>query len=280
MFVGMAILVVGLIRARQRVEAELAGRKQAEQALREANSTLEQRVASRTSELQDIVRGLESFNRSVSHDLRGPLGGMAGLARLANEALLRGDDSMARRALPMIADQADNSTRLVSAMLELARVSDATLRRQRVDPAVLAQEVIDQLRGSAVADASLPQFKLHDLPQVHADPDLLRAVLANLIGNAVKFTRDCRDGLVEVGAERVEGAPGMACLYVRDNGIGFDHAASAALFEPFRRLHGQRFEGHGVGLSIVRRAVERHGGRTWAEGSPGHGACFRFTIPA
>ena len=279
MFVGMTILVVALVRARQLVEAELLLRTRAEQDLREANALLEHRVAARTAELQDIVHGLESFNRSVSHDLRGPLGGIAGLARPAHEALMQGDDAAARRALPLIADQADNSTRLVSVLLELARVADSTMHCQPVDPARLAREVFEQLRLSD-AGAALPQFMLRALPQVYADPDLLRAVLSNLLSNAVKFTRERSDGMIELSAEATDDAPGMVCLQVRDNGIGLDQAAAASVFQPFSRLHGKQYEGHGVGLSIVRRAVARHGGRVWVEGAPVRGACFRFTLPA
>jgi len=101
-------------------------------------------------------------------------------------------------------------------------------------------------------------------------------VLANLIGNAIKFTRDSDSGRIEIGASSVQGG---VEVYVRDNGVGFEAAAAERLFTPFTRLHGERFDGHGVGLSIVRRAVERHGGRVWAESQPGQGAVFRFSLP-
>jgi signal transduction histidine kinase len=136
--------------------------------------------------------------------------------------------------------------------------------------------VIEQLRLSADA-ASLPQFLVRSLPLVDADPALLRAVMSNLIGNAVKFTRDRSDARIEVDAVTSADA---VCLQVRDNGVGFDAAAAAAVFAPFHRLHDATYAGHGIGLSIVRRAVERHGGKVWAESSPGQGACFSFTLPA
>lgn len=275
MLVGLTLPSVSVMRRQRALQAEVARRADAEQALMALNATLEARVAERTTDLQSVVSGLESFNRSVSHDLQGPLGGIAGLAKLADRALSEGDDSVARNALPVIAQQAENSTLLVASLLELARVGDAHLQRQHIDPAIIAHEVIAQLRLKP--DVSLmPSFVVRPLPMVHADPTLLRAVLANLIGNAVKFTRNRPDAQVEIGSGPVNG---QVCLQVRDNGIGFDAQAASAVFAPFHRLHDASYAGHGIGLSIVRRAVERHGGRVWADANPGQGACFSFTLP-
>ncbi len=276
MLVGLTLPTVCVLRRQHALRAEMARRSAAEQALGELNASLETSVAERTADLQSMVAGLQSFNRSVSHDLQGPLGGIAGLARLADAALKKGDDSVARRMLPAIASQAETSTHLVAALLELARVGDASLQCQPVDPANIAREVIAQLRLKSDA-GPLPTFVVRALPMVDADPALLRAVLANLIGNAVKFTSDRHDGQVEIGAGQ---ANGQVCLQVRDNGVGFDPQAAGLVFTPFHRLHGARFAGHGIGLSIVRRAVERHGGKVWAEAAPGQGACFSFTLPA
>jgi signal transduction histidine kinase len=272
--VGLVMPSVSLLRSRRAAQAELARRREAEAALARLNSELERTVATRTEDLERMVSALESFNRSVSHDLRGPLGGMAGLARLADEALAAGDDSVARRALPLIAQQADASTRLVASLLSLAHVADAPLQRTSLDPTPLVRDIIEQQR--AAHPGPLPEFVVRELPTVNADPTLLRAVLTNLIGNAVKFTRDREHGLIEVASvQREEGV----CLQVRDNGVGFDNAQAAAMFKPFKRLHEGRFEGHGIGLSIVRRAVERHGGQVRAEGCPGQGASFQFNLP-
>lgn len=275
MLVGMALPTVSVLRRQRALLAEVGRRSQAEQTLNALNATLEARVADRTADLQSMVAGLESFNRSVSHDLQGPLGGIAGLARMAEAALADGNDTVARQALPVIARQAETSTALVASLLELARVGDAQLRRQRVDPAMIVQDVIAQLRLNPGAPL-LPSFVVRDLPLVDADPSLLRAVLSNLIGNAVKFTRDRPNGQVEISA----GPPsGQVCLQVRDNGIGFDPLSASAAFAPFHRLHDGSYAGHGIGLSIVRRAVERHGGKVWADAKPGQGACFSFTLP-
>ena len=275
MLVGLTLPTVCVMRRQRALRAEVARRASAEQALVALNASLEARVAERTADLQSMVAGLESFNRSVSHDLQGPLGGIAGLARMADSALTKGDDSIARQALPVIARQAETSTELVASLLELARVGDARLHRQPVDPAAIAKEVIAQLQ-QAVGAPPLPRFVVHALPMVDADPSLLRAVMSNLIGNAVKFTRSRSDAVVEIGTGPVNG---QVCLQVRDNGIGFDPQSASAVFAPFHRLNATGYAGHGIGLSIVRRAVERQGGKVWADANPGQGACFSFTLP-
>lgn len=274
-FFGMTLLPVSLLRRRRALEAEVARRADAEAALVVLNTSLEEQVRRRTADLQEMVVGLESFNRSVSHDLRGPLGGMAQLADLAEQALLRGDLQAAARMLPTIRRQSEDSARLVDALLALARVGDAPMQRQRVNLGEMAREVEQALRA-ARGEAVSAQVVLAALPVVDADPALLRAVLTNLIGNALKFSERRAEGRVSVYAET--GAEGVT-VHVTDNGEGFDAASAALLFQPFQRLHGAAYEGHGVGLSIVRRAVERHGGRVWAQGQPGGGATFSFSLP-
>ncbi len=241
------------------------------------NQDLERRVAERTADLQEMVTALESFNRSVSHDLRGPLGGIAGLAQMAGQALDNNDDSVARRALPMIAKQAEASTQMLSSLLTLARVSDAALHLQPVALTPLVREVIDQIALAQPA-RTLPEVVIDDMPTITADPELLRPVFTNLIGNAIKFSSQGVAPRIEVGAHRQEGG---TTVFVKDNGPGFEPTAAASLFEPFVRLKNTStaVEGHGVGLSIVRRAVQRHGGRVWADGHPGLGACFYFSVP-
>jgi signal transduction histidine kinase len=272
---GTTLLTVSLLRRRRALEAEVARRAAAEQALQEANRNLEATVRARTQALEDLVASLEAFNRSVSHDLRGPLGGIEGLAQLAREALERGDTSVAQHALPAIAAQARTSHRLVDALLQLARVSDATLHRDAVDLSALVREVVAEIALAPLAGAA-SVIEVGSLPEAQGDADLLRPVLRNLIGNAVKFSRDTPAAKVVVSGSTTAKE---VVVCVRDNGIGFEAQQAARLFQPFRRLHEDRFEGSGVGLSIVRRAVERHGGRVWAESEPGKGAAFFFSLP-
>jgi signal transduction histidine kinase len=272
---GMTVLMTGQLRARRQTTEELKRRREAEEALRALNESLEHKVALRTAELQDMVHGLESFNRSVSHDLRGPLGGIAGVSRLAGEALQRGDATTAQRLLPAITAQAESSAQLVGALLSLARAGHAALEPQDVDLDRLVRETVAQLAlvdpTWAVPRVSVPE----PLPMVKGDPGLLRQVYVNLLDNARKFTRHGEAPQIEIGA-RDDG--GERVFYVRDNGVGFDVEAASRLFEPFRRLHGAGFTGHGVGLSIVKRIVERHGGRVWADARRGEGATFMFTL--
>jgi signal transduction histidine kinase len=275
MVFGITLLTVSLLRRRRALESEVRRRAAAELALQESNRNLEATVRSRTQALEDLVASLEAFNRSVSHDLRGPLGGIAGLARLASDALGSGDVAMAQRSLAAISTQAETSTKLVAALLQLARMGDADLAPRRVSLQALTGDVIAQLKHDR-PDAAQARWIVGTLPDVQADADLLRPVLVNLITNALKFSRDADPPTVRIEASADNGE---VTVVVRDNGVGFDSAAAGQLFEPFARLHGRAFEGHGIGLSIVRRAVERHGGRVWAEAEPERGAAFHFTLP-
>jgi signal transduction histidine kinase len=271
------LLIVILMRRHITLEAEVARRAAAEQTLTDLNASLEQQVAQRTSDLVDIIQGLESFNRSVSHDLRGPLGGIAGAAELAEQALQRGDAAAVQRMLSAIGAQALRSTALVDALLRLARVRDAPMHPQPIDIGHAAREVVEQLRLAPRA-TPFPTVDLSAGGVVHADPDLLRVILTNLIANAAKFAGRREQARIEIAARALQhGVEVSVC----DNGVGFEPHQAERLFQPFRRLHGNAFEGSGVGLSIVQRAVQRLGGRVSAESAGREcGACFRFTLPA
>jgi signal transduction histidine kinase len=271
--VALTLLGVMLHRRRVRLQEELARRLAAEQGLEEAKATLEQRIAQRTADLQSVVAGLESFNRSVSHDLRGPLGGIAGVAQIAVGAVDRRDLGKARNMLVLIAHQAQRTAELVTALLELARMGHAPLHRSEVALSEVVRTVVDELALDPRTRIP-PALHVAPLPVVDADPRMLRIVYTNLLGNAYKFLDGRADGRVEIGVDTQQATP---VFFVRDNGPGFDPAGATTMFEPFHRFHSG-YAGHGVGLSIVRRAVERHGGRVWAEAQPGRGACFYFTL--
>ena len=278
--IGIAVLTTGLVRAHQRTLREgertaqaLAARERAEAELRAVNESLEQRVAQRTGHLEETIAGLESFNRSVSHDLRGPLGGISGVARIARDKLGEGLLDEADAMMAVIVRQADESVAMVAALLELARAGNAQPQRAHVDATALAGEVVATLQ--AAGKTASADVVVQPLPAADADRELLRQVFANLVGNACKFAGTGSAARVEVGAEAT---PQGLAYFVRDNGIGFAAADAARLFRPFERLHGQRYEGFGVGLSIVQRIVDHHGGRVWAEGMPGRGATFWFTL--
>lgn len=277
--VGVTVLVVSLARSNRRLALELDRREQAEAALRELNATLEEQVASRTASMRTLLEGMEMFTRSVSHDLRGSLGGATALARLVRDALAVGDWQRAQRLIDPLPHALGHTFDLVQGLLELSRLEERPLERRLVGLRDAAQRAADALAMDPQTAPLMQRvsLQLDALPQAHADAVLMQQVFANLIGNAVRFasagTRD--QPRVEVGAAPHEGAQ---AVYVRDNGPGFDPAQSGELFKPFARLHDARLSQHGIGLSIVRRIVERHGGRIWAESTPGDGAVFWFTV--
>ncbi len=219
-------------------------------------------------------RELEAFSYSVAHDLRAPLRAIDGFAEILrlHEAEL-GEE--ARRSLEVIRRNARRMSELIDDILKLSRVTRGELNLAPIDLAALAREVFAEARADAPGRDI--ELRLGHLPEVVADEALLRQVLVNLVCNAVKFTAPKPKAVIEMDG-RVEGE---LCVYrVADNGVGFDMAKADKLFGTFERLHSSReFEGTGVGLAIVKRVVERHGGRVWAEARVGEGATFHFALP-
>lgn len=249
------------------VTAEM--RAQAE--IQRLNATLEQRVRDRTTELEAANRELESFSYSVSHDMRAPIRAILGfteILRAEHAGRLGGD---AQRLLDRVTRAAAHMGQLIDALLELSRLMRRPLAREPIDLTRVAQTIFDELRERA-PERSVAAIVAPGL-DAFADPVLIRSVLENLIDNAWKYTSRTAAGRIEVG--RTDGA-----FYVRDNGAGFDMGYVDRLFRPFERLHrAEEFPGTGVGLATVERIVRRHGGRVWAEGAPGKGATFYFTLP-
>ncbi len=272
---GMTVLTTGQLRERAAAEQEVQRRRDAEADLRRLNDSLEQRVAERTAELQAMVAALESFNRNVSHDLRGPLGGMAQALRLTRQALDAGDLPRVEHMLTLVTQQAESSAELVNALLTLARAGSVALQPGPVDLGTVVAESLAQLRAARGNDEAALPVTVQPLPSVTADPGLLRQALVNLLGNALKFSAQAEPPRVEVGASQQDG---RTVVWVRDNGVGFAADRAQRLFQPFQRLHGGQFQGSGVGLSIVKRIIDRHGGRVWADSIPGRGATFFFTL--
>ena len=268
-------LYLAMKRSAEQLQVEVVERERAAAQLREINETLEQRVDRRTADLREVIEGLESFNRTVSHDLRGPLGGIAGVAKLARDHIVSGDAAKAEQLLQMIVSRAATADKLVGTLLAMARAADATLHKRQVDPNALVREVIESLQP---LDAPALPVTLQPMPMVEADPILLSQVFVNLISNALKFSAGSgRPVQVEVGVAKA-GEGVSPDFYVRDNGVGFRQIDATRLFKPFQRLHGVRFEGFGVGLSIVKRIIDRHGGDIWAAESAGGGATFFFSL--
>ncbi|HEX4628974.1 MAG TPA: ATP-binding protein, partial [Gemmatimonadales bacterium] len=241
----------------------------------DAQHTLEREVAVRTRELREAVGELEAFSYSVSHDLRAPVRAVGGFARILVEDHGGGLDPEAQRLLGIIRDNAARMGELIDDLLDFARLNREPLTTVPLDLEALVHSVADQLRKEATAPS--PELVIGPLPPAHGDRGLMRQVLVNLIGNAMKFARGRGDARVEVGARQDNGE---TVYYVRDNGVGFDMRYVGKLFGVFQRLHGaDEFEGTGVGLALVQRIITRHGGRVWAEGRVNEGATFSFTLP-
>ncbi len=251
-------------------------RERAQAALRQLNAELEQRVRDRTAELEAVNKELESFAYSVSHDLRAPLRHIQGYGEMLTTATDGQLSDKARRYLKTIADASVEMGQLIDDLLAFSRMSRIEMNETRVQMDGLAQDAIRGL-GMATQGRNIV-WKIAPLPQVMGDPSLLKQVLANLVGNAVKYSRERDPAEIEIACAGEE--DGRVILFVRDNGAGFDMQYAHKLFGVFQRLHRtDEFEGTGIGLATVRRIVARHGGRTWAEGEVDKGAKFYFTLP-
>jgi signal transduction histidine kinase len=238
------------------------------------NSALEARSRSYLAELELNNRELEAFTRSASHDLKAPLNGILGLSTLLLDTLGPQLSEEHLAWLNQIRRSAQSMNVLIEALMRLSRIGRQTLDLRPVDMTALpSAAVAEVLRAHPQRDISV---QIDPLPRAVGDASLLTQVYVNLLSNAVKFTRPRQHPVIEVGStvqadEKV--------YFVRDNGVGFDPAKADRLFDAFERLHSQEsFEGSGVGLSIVQRIVQRHGGRIWAESAPDKGACFYFTL--
>lgn len=257
-------------------ERALADREAAELAVRRSHDELEAKVEERTAELRASNAELEAFCHSVSHDLRAPLRGIDGFSLALAED--HGDrlPPEAERQLGFIREGVQRMGRLIDDLLALSRITRTELRRSEVDLSTLAEDSIARLR--AIEPTRAVRVSIAPGLRAAGDPGLIAAALDNLLGNAWKFTGRTPDPVIEFGRDESAEPPSF---FVRDNGAGFDMAYAHKLFGAFQRLHSTReFEGTGIGLATVRRIVARHGGRTWADGEPGRGATFHFTLPA
>jgi light-regulated signal transduction histidine kinase (bacteriophytochrome) len=242
----------------------------------DAQHDLEARVADRTAGLREALGELEAFSYSVSHDLRAPLRHVVGFASLLEQSSAAAIGDEGRRHLKTIIDAANRMGRLIDDLLAFSRVGRTPIASRRIDLNQLAAEARQEVTaGGAGANVA---WTVHDLPAVHGDPELLRLVLINLLSNAVKYSSRVPQPAVELGT--APGTPNEIIVFVRDNGEGFDMQYAHKLFGVFQRLHAHdEFEGTGIGLANVRRIVQRHGGRTWAEGVVHGGATFYFSLP-
>jgi len=256
------------------IRSDITERKAGEATIRQLNADLEQRVKDRTSELEDANRELEAFSYSVSHDLRAPLRAIDGFSRAVLQDFGPALPDDGRRHLQRICAAADRMNLMIGAMLKFAQVTGKEPRRRAIRTEELVRAVADELgypwRGRQV------DLQVGELPWCFGDPVLLKQVWMNLLSNALKYTRTRERARIEIGCCQTDS---VDTFFVRDNGIGFDPSLADELFGVFQRLHGaEEFEGSGIGLAIVRRIVQRHHGRVWAEAEVDRGATFYLTL--
>lgn len=244
--------------------------------IQEQNELLEKRVRERTVELESANDELEAFCSSAAHDLRTPLRTITGFADVLLDPRANMPSSDAQRYIRMIRDGSGQMSELINDLLAFSRLGRQALSRQTVDLGQLCRDVFNDLKTER--GERRVELRLAPLPPADGDPALLKVVFVNLLSNALKYTRAREVAVIEVGVTEIKDE-NVPVYFVRDNGVGFDMNDAGKLFGLFQRLHhAHEFEGTGVGLATVRRIVERHGGRIWAEAAPNAGATFSFTL--
>jgi signal transduction histidine kinase len=254
---------------------EMRRRALVEEALRKSHLELELRVQKRTADLEAANRELEAFGYSVSHDLRAPLRHVSSYINLLEKNAGANLDTTSRKYVHIITQASQRMGQLIDDLLSLSRIGRASFSESIISMNQLVDGTIKELAPDTQGREI--EWEITSLPKVRGDLTLLRSAMVNLLSNAVKYTRAAKPARIQIGSK--EGNDEVVC-FVKDNGAGFDMQFVDKLFGVFQRLHDQsEFEGTGIGLASVRRIIQRHGGKTWAEGVVGQGAVFYFSIP-
>ncbi len=260
-----------LAQANDSLRAEIAERRRGENLIQDLNRQLNRKVA----DLVEANKEMEAFSYSVSHDLRAPLRAIQGYARMLMQEHVHNLDAEGLRLLKVISRNAMLMAKLIEDLLAFARLGKQEIKKNHLDMTALAQNIFQKLLGWAPPREV--QLTLKPLPPAQGDPALMNQVWVNLLSNALKFTGTREAALIEIGG-RTEADEQI--YYVKDNGVGFDMQYADRLFRVFHRLDpDSEFEGTGVGLAIVQKIIQRHGGRVWAEGKVKEGATFYFSLP-
>lgn len=267
---GMTGIGFGFIKARSGILEQKSG----EDEIRRLNSELEQRVNERTIQLSAINQELEAFSYSVSHDLRAPLRSIDGFSQALLEEYGGELDTQGSDYLKRVRDATQHMGQIIDDLLKLSRMTRSEMTAEEVNLSENVRAITVKLRESE--PQRQVEFIIEENLVALGDERLLRVALENLLGNAWKFTGKQHNAVIEFGMTT---CGGRSAYFVRDNGAGFDMAYADKLFNPFQRLHSDhQFPGTGIGLATVKRIVNRHAGRVWAEGEPEQGATFYFTL--
>jgi PAS domain S-box-containing protein len=257
------------------VSRDITDRKLAEKEIARLTEELEKRIAERTRQLENINSELEAFTYSVSHDLRAPLRAINGFSNILLSDYSSSLDDEAKRLLSVIYSNVLKMDHLITDLLSLAKISRSSILMEKVDMNSLVKNVYEAI--STPEEKQKISFIVNALPDARCDSVLMGQVWNNLISNAIKFSSPRINRKIEISGRKEEDT---AFYEIRDNGVGFNPKYSHLLFDVFQRLHKMNeFEGTGVGLAIVKRIVQRHGGNVWAEGDEGFGAVFSFSLP-
>ncbi|MFT3844618.1 MAG: CHASE3 domain-containing protein [Lacibacter sp.] len=239
------------------------------------NESLERKVLERTAQLERANKEMESFSYSVSHDLRAPLRAIVGFSNILEEDYGKKMDDEEKRLFSIIKANTQKMGALIDDLLTFSRLGRKEIIKTDVDMQVLVQDVMNDFTKQQAIDSV--KWNIHPLPSANADFSTMKQVWVNLIGNAIKYSRDNDKPTIEIGSIMEDD---KKIFFVRDNGVGFDEKYKEKLFKVFQRLHSENeFEGTGIGLALVDKIITRHGGTVWAEGEVDKGACFYFSIP-
>jgi light-regulated signal transduction histidine kinase (bacteriophytochrome) len=249
-------------------------RKRAEEEIKQLNSELEKRVASRTAKLEAANKDLEAFSYSISHDLQSPLRSIDGFAYILQDEYSDMLPTEAKHVIQVILDTSAKMSTLINDMLTFSRVGNQEISKTGIDMAAMAESVYHEL--TTRAERERIEFIVRDMPHATGDASMIKQLWVNLIGNAIKYSSKLPYPTIEIGVN-IHFLGNI--YYVKDNGTGFDMSYANKLFNVFQRLHTSKdFEGTGVGLAIVDRVIKRHNGHIWADGKVNEGATFYFTL--
>jgi len=238
------------------------------------NQKLEQKVKERTLEMENANKELEAFSYSISHDLRAPLRSIHGYMNIFSEEYADKIDDEAKRLITIILRNAQKMGQLIDDLLAFSRLGRMELAKQNVSMKDMVHQVWEE-QTQLIGPRNI-EFVLKEIPEGYADNVTIRQLWVNLVSNAIKYTRNKKNAVVEIGSEEKDD---VSTYYVKDNGAGFDMRYYDKLFGVFQRLHSDKeFEGTGVGLAIVQRIISKHGGTVWAEAKPNEGATFYFSL--